>query len=388
MNAPHNNKASNADVGTGRNRHSPPRHLSVAENYFDAESADDPVVPLKLSSNVRERLNLDEPPIKPLPDNAHLAQVVSKEDGAATIRDQAQRSITHEPIRSTKCRTASGIRERIEKRNNELENEKVYATAKLAQHDEIDTIEQPRKDSDGKNVKLNINQLVGLWIDRLAVVLMLGLEAIVATTQVLNSYLPAGDHWLTAIAIGIPPVLGFFYAMRARPLDLKHNELPTFNETLTRRGVQLSVFVIVLFAFLLGESSGTTSMFSGEGHGPSSWKQGLFTCSLMLLLAINAKNTFRLIRETQAKLIEFVPVKNLHYKYWSERVANLSQTQDANADIANEMLVIQERIEHEAELNAQHEEGVFHQHVANVKGARAAGASQAAQQISQLFSRN
>ncbi len=244
------------------------------------------------------------------------------------------------------------------------------------------------QNDNGEDATLSISQWAWLCIDCLMVTVMLALEGVVTTTQVLDSYLPAGDHLVTALAIGIPPVLGFFYALRARPLDLKHHELPSFNELLTRRGVQLSVFVIVLFAFLLGENSGTTSVFSSDGNGPSSWKQSLFTCSLMLLLAINAKNTFRLIREQLATLIEFLPVPDLHHKYWSTRIAQLRQTRLANAGIANEMLVIQERIEEEAEKNADHEEGVFHQHVARVNGARSAGEAQAAQQISQLFSRN
>ena len=389
MSIPNQNGASRLPVAeVGRNPHAPPKLVPVTEQYFDSESADDPVIPLSMGSKVRQRLDFEEPPVEPLSDATHLAQVVSTEGGVEVIRDKARRRVTHETIRSTKRQTATGIKQNVDQRDQELADELDFAIAKRDQFEETKTVERPRKGEDGKNAVLSGNQLGWLWADRLAVVVMLTLEGIVATTQVLNSFLPAGDHWLTAIAIGIPPVIGFFYALRARPLDLKHHELPSFNELLTRRGIQLSAFVIALFAFLLGESSGTTSIFSSDGNGPSSWKQSLFTCSLMLLLAINAKNSFRLIREQLATLVEFVPVPNLHHKYWAERVAKIRQTRLANAGIGNEMLVVQERIEEEAESNADREEGVFQQHVANVKGARAAGASQAAQQISQLFSQN
>jgi len=389
MSLPNQNGASRLPTENVRRKpHAPPQLVTVTEQYFDPESADAPVVPLSLGTSARERLDLVEPPIEPLPDAVHLAQVVENENGVEVIRDKAQRNVTHEKIRSTKRQTATGIKQHVDQRDDELAHELDFAITKRDQFEETKTIKRPRKDDDGEDATLSISQRAWLCIDCLAVTVMLSLEGVVTTSQVLDSYLPAGDHLVTALAIGIPPVLGFFYALRARPLDLKHHELPSFNELLTRRGVQFSVFVIVLFAFLLGENSGTTSVFSSDGNGPSSWKQSLFTCSLMLLLAINAKNTFRLIREQLATLIEFVPVPDLHHKYWSIRIAQLRQTRLANAGIGNEMLVIQERIEEEAEKNADHEEGVFYQHVARVNGARSAGAAQAAQQISQLFSRN
>ena len=389
MSLPNRNGESRLPTDNVRRKpHAPPLLVTVTEQYFDSESADNPVVPLSLGSEVRERLDIVEPPVERLPDAVHLAQVVENENGVEVIRDKAQRNVTHETIRSTKRQTATGIKQHVDQRDDELAHELDFAITKRDQFEETKTIKRPRKDDDGEDATLSISQWAWLCIDCLAVTVMLTLEGVVTTTQVLDSYLPAGDHLVTALAIGIPPVLGFFYALRARPLDLKHHELPSFNELLTRRGVQLSVFVIVLFAFLLGENSGTTSVFSSDGNGPSSWKQSLFTCSLMLLLAINAKNTFRLIREQLATLIEFVPVPDLHHKYWSIRIAQLRQTRLANAGIGNEMLVIQERIEEEAEKNADHEEGVFYQHVARVNGARSAGAAQAAQQISQLFSRN
>ncbi|WP_430451112.1 hypothetical protein [Rhodopirellula europaea] len=366
-----------------------PRLQIITEDYFQPESPDDPLKPLRLTDELRERLDQAEPNIDALSKTTHLALVTADQDGKSIIREKAERAITHEPVRSTKLQTASGVHQEVSRRDDLLADELAHCTAKFNQHEDTNSVAKPRVDKDGNELKPSKTQQRLLQFDYVAFALMLGFEGIVATTQVKGSYLPAGDYWVTAAAMGIPAVLGLFYALRARPLDLKHDELPGFNNQLTRRGVQLSILVIVLFAFLLGESSGGSSnIFSGESSGPGTWTQSLFTLALMLSLAFVAKNIFRLIQEQQAAFIEFVPVPNLHRQFWKTIIDTIEQTRTANAAIANEMLVIQARIHEEASLNADREEDVFEQHGAAVKGAHAAAASQAAERISNLFSQN
>ena len=150
MNVPNQNGAARLSTEDVRRKsHVPPRLVPVTEQYFEPESKNDPIVPLSLGAEVRERLDLVEPPVEPLSDATHLAQVVENENGVEFIRDKAQRNVTYETIRSTKRQTATGIQQHVDQRDQELADELDFAITKRDQFEETKTIKRPRKDDNG-----------------------------------------------------------------------------------------------------------------------------------------------------------------------------------------------------------------------------------------------